>query len=533
MSDVMCKAEIPPLKTDKPGAYGTSDKLNCVDYHWFVVRSLPHQERKLADLFREHLSEIPNILEVYCPTHTTVGVSHGGREEQMPLFAGYVFVLSTRQAIDGFLSRYYPSGTVLYDSRRRAGRRPDLLTIPEEQMRFFMDFNENYADRVVILERPYSDYAFNPKSGEPNEIVRVLNGPLAGREGYLVRFRRDKRLVFHMRALESDSYYTVSIPHIWDFQVVRLHNAESGFQSFSTQKERAADLLLGLLEGCGCGSLTLSMFHDIMETLVRKPSLVDLCRDLSRRGYETVSRCLLDLDADSAGLLLNLVRYERDNPGYLRDKWSRYVFRSFLTPTAGVLLEEGREEAVLHHSDFTEFIHRVDITEEVYYPSQEAGGSLTDTYYAHIGLRPSFNDEWPGCQLGCFTLFANWDTFLEEYFLTAGKANEKLVSGMMQSAIDEKATGEEKGKKLIESFRNYAPTLYKVLVDDKFPVKAICGFRVGKELLNVLAISALSSDLLTARNILISTCVDICREISTTTHLSVWRRYLRTVWLHR
>ena len=64
-------------------------------------------------------------------------------------------------------------------------------TIPEEQMRFFKDFNENYAEHVIVLEKPYSDYAFNPKTNEPNEIVKVLDGPLKGREGYLTRFHRN------------------------------------------------------------------------------------------------------------------------------------------------------------------------------------------------------------------------------------------------------------------------------------------------------------------------------------------------------
>ena len=35
----------------------TRDKLNSVDFRWYVVRTLPHQERKLASMlgdWREH-----------------------------------------------------------------------------------------------------------------------------------------------------------------------------------------------------------------------------------------------------------------------------------------------------------------------------------------------------------------------------------------------------------------------------------------------------------------------------------------------
>ena len=114
-----------------------------------------------------------------------------------------------------------------------------------------------------------------------------------------------------------------------------------------------------------------------------------------------------------------------------------------------------------------------------------------------------------------FILFANWDEFLREYFLTAGKANERLVSGTVQAVRGETAQSE----KLIESFRNYAPILYKVLTDAGSAVKAVPDFPVGNETLNVLAK-------------LINTCVSICKELNTTTHLAIWRRYLRTVWLH-
>lgn len=150
------------------------DKLNRVEFQWFVVRSLPHQEKKLAALLRQHQPEIPNILEVYCPTRTTVDADGRSKDAHTPLFAGYVFVLSTQQALVSFMHRHYPEGAILYDRRRQPGRKASFLTIPEQQIRFFKDFNENYAEQAIILERPYSDYAFNPKTGEPNEIIKVL-----------------------------------------------------------------------------------------------------------------------------------------------------------------------------------------------------------------------------------------------------------------------------------------------------------------------------------------------------------------------
>ena len=87
-------------------------------------------------------------------------------------------------------------------------------------------------------------------------------------------------------------------------------------------------------------------------------------------------------------------------------------------------------------------------------------------------------------------------------------------------------------EKLIESFRNYAPILYKVLTDAGSAVKAVPDFPVGNETLNVLAITTTAADVDKAKDKLINTCVSICKELNTTTHLAIWRRYLRTVWLH-
>ena len=174
-------------------------------------------------------------------------------------------------------------------------------------------------------------------------------------------------------------------------------------------------------------------------------------------------------------------------------------------------MEDGREEAELRHTGFTEFIRMVDITEEVWNPAKKEGGTVTTPYYAHVGMVEDKGS-------GLFTLFANWDGFLGEYFLTAGKANEKLVGGRRQC------------DRLAESFRNYAPTLYKVLADAGSAVRAVPDFMAGGEPLGVMALATKEPE--KGKDELIKVCTGICREINTTTHLAVWRRYLRSVWLH-
>ena len=501
------------------------DKLNHVDYRWYVMRTKRHQESKLVELLEKQKAETKNILEIYAPTHTTVHVHHDSDEKQKPLFAGIVFVLATQHALMHFIKEHSLDGGMQYERKKEQGERTAMCVIPEEQMRAFRDYNENYADKVIVLERPYTDYAFNTKAGEPNEIVRVIDGPLAGREGYICRFRRDKRLVFQVQGFEPGSYLTVSYPNAWDLHVVRLHNTEGDRLSVGTEKGRAVDLLIGFLQACGYGARTLPMLYLIIDRLVDKPSLVSLCKALHAQGDTALSRRLAQMTGKEAELIINLVRYERDNPGYVKAHWSKLTLRPFLTPTAGMEMEDGKTEVECQHKDFTEIVRKVDITEEAYCPSKQKDETLTCTYYAHIGIIPLACGEKPE---ESFILFANWDEFLREYFLTAGKANERLVSGTVQAVHGETAQQE----KLIESFRNYAPILYKVLTDAGSAVKAVPDFPVGNETLNVLAITTTAADVDKAKNELINTCVSICKELNTTTHLAIWRRYLRTVWLH-
>ena len=484
-----------------------ADKLNRVDFHWFLVRTKPGREDELCRIVKQNKDKAKNILEAYCPKHSTAKVSVGGKDYKSPLFDGYVFVLATQEALVDFLRDYYPNAVIRFN-RKTAEGKATLCTIPETQMRMFKDYNENYPDMAIPLERPYTDYAFNPKTNEPNDIVKVIDGPLAGTEGYITKFRRDKRLVYHLKGLDM----AVSIPNIWSFHVVRVHNAEGDKQTLGTVKERAVDLLIGLIQSCGYGERTLQTLYEFVDELTFKPSLVDFCNNLYKKGYMELSQRMGKLNTKDAELLLNLARYEKDNPGYVRSNWQKLVIRPFLTPTSGVEMEEGQEQAELKHKSFTETIKKVNITEEVYYPSKEEEETITTTYYAHIGIMQDENNN-------TFTLFANWDYFLDEYYLTAGKANEKLVSG------------EQQKDKLIDSFKNYSLTLYKVLTDKSSSVKPILNFKIGEESLNVMVMTN-ASNVEEAKDELINTCVNICKEINTTTHLAVWRRYLRTVWLH-
>ena len=498
-----------------------SDKQNNVDYHWFLVRTQPGNERNLCTLIDKEKGNYGNILETYCPT-TSVRVQHDGTERKRTLFDGYAFVLATHKSLVALLREKCPNTHFHYIPKSANDNKVTVCIIPEAQMRAFREFNENYADKVVVLERPYTDYAFNPKANEPNELVRVIDGPLAGREGYVCRFHRNRGLVFQVLDATSGNLLTVVYPNVFDLHVVRLHNAEGDRLSVDTEKARAADLLIGMLQACGYDDRTQQKFYEIIEILTAKPSLIELCKTLFKQGDEALSRRLPQMTAEEAELVINLARYEHDTPGYVKETWNKISLRPFLTPTSGVEIKNDQTEAQLQHNSFKEIIRKANITEELYFPSKKESEMVTTPYYAHIGVINSSDGN-------SFILFANWDGFLSQYFLTAGKANEKLVEGRFTSAGKE-TKGQGEKEKMIESFRNFAPILYKVLTDKNSSVKAVKDFKVGEVLLNVMTLT--TTDLAKGINELVHTCVDICREINSTNRLAIWRRYLRSVWLH-
>ena len=114
-----------------------TDKLNHIDYNWYIVRTKPGHEKELCSI-------------IDCPTHTTVNVYHRGNERRMPLFDGYVFVLATQKALADFIRDKYPNASIRYNRKQAKEDKATLCTIPEVQMKAFMDFNENYADNDLM-----------------------------------------------------------------------------------------------------------------------------------------------------------------------------------------------------------------------------------------------------------------------------------------------------------------------------------------------------------------------------------------------
>ncbi len=470
---------------------------------WYVVQTRPRQEARAEALLRAEQTRRHNILETYCPTHKSVHMEQAGRIVERPLFAGKVFVLGTEEAIDGALRDRYPDGHLAYD--RTQGR---VMTVPELQMLFFMDFNEHYPDQVLVLERPYTDYAFNPKAGEPNEAVMVVDGPFAGKTGYLIRYRRNRRLVFQMHGM------AVSIPDVWNYRLRRLHNAAADRQSRGTARGRAVDFLRGIVQQSGFWGDEAEAMRTVLSLIAADPSIARLQDRLgSDARHRRLAAAIGRLSASGASALLTLADYGR-TADPVESVAAGLPLRPFLTPTAwGEDDPEGGEALMAHSSRFTELVRRLSFAEPTYRPESDSAEETPVGYYAHLGILSKAN--------GNCCVMADWTPLLAEYLLLGGEAKERQTA----------------------TFRTFSPLLHDVL-SGRHRVKVERDMCIDGRRGHVLCIHVadtaapdaghiLPPAVAEAAAVLADTCLALCLEISANAHLALWRRLLRGVWLHR
>lgn len=556
-------------------------KENDIDFKWYVVHiNQPGKELALRDILEKTLGKVKNITDYYCPVYAYTkfqkrlndgsrpmrrkvkvrdesGKSKTKTEKVLPLFAGMVYVRATQTALASFLKDYFPIGTIMYT--KSVSLSPYPVVIKDETMKKFRDFNDNLAAEPVLLQRPFNDYAFNKNQNEPNDTIMVVDGVLAGRTGYLIRINGNRGLALQMENPAGNGYVTVGIPNIRSFHIVRVRNADMDSVSFATKRLRAIDLLVGMIQGAGISDYRLlSTLYEIVIQLKKDSSFGKLC-ELLRKGKsggkpqsssskekrESLASAMERLSVDDRRLVLYLVFLEEQAPGYIDENLRNPALRPFLTPTLGKRLGEGETYGKIIHRDFVEIIRPVDITERYFNAQSQETKAMTDTYYAHIGIR---------YQDGGYMVFANWDGLLSKYFMTEGKANKKILSGKRQITYKRDKEGnierdpgslmpEVEREKLMDSFLNYAKPLYDVLVGNS-EVKAMPKLELmGNGGISVLYIQLSESDkvrdpmksesVASAIDTLISTGVEICTTIGSETHIKLWCNHLDNVWLHK
>jgi transcriptional antiterminator NusG len=146
------------------------------DFRWYAARTQPRHEKKIL----EHLTyrEVESFLPIYLAARRWNNGTKANVE--LPLYPGYLFVRTSLQRRIPILSVPGLIGLV------GCGGCPSPIADQDIEL---------LATGIVQLKPEPHPYV---KIGD---LVRVRSGPLAGREGFLVRKKENSRFVLSMDLL--------------------------------------------------------------------------------------------------------------------------------------------------------------------------------------------------------------------------------------------------------------------------------------------------------------------------------------------
>lgn len=102
-----------------------------------------------------------------------------------PSVSGLVFLQGTVKGIQEFLKQYFPQYHLVNDC---STGKP--ASIRDTIMQPFMNVMHTHPEQITFLRDPFEKFS------RDHVKLRVLTGPFAGYEGYIVRIDRDRQLVF-------------------------------------------------------------------------------------------------------------------------------------------------------------------------------------------------------------------------------------------------------------------------------------------------------------------------------------------------
>ena len=168
-------------------ASGSLYLLNPTPY-WYVMRVTYGRERKMADMLESR------GVSFFLPTKTEHYLSpKDGRlkKREVSVIPNILFVRSTRpclQQLKQELENFIPMRYMM----DRSTRRP--MTVPDRQMDDFIRITTEAPDSLMYLDNP----SVALEKGTP---VEIIYGPFAGIQGYVLRIRRDRKVVLTLNTV--------------------------------------------------------------------------------------------------------------------------------------------------------------------------------------------------------------------------------------------------------------------------------------------------------------------------------------------
>lgn len=491
-------------------------------FAWFVLVTKPHQEYKVYEAIKQ--SSLPNVLEVYLPNHQTLQAVRVGKIEKLPLLGCRVFVYTTKDTLLSFVQLSSYSCSPLYDRTQHT-----ILTVPDPEMRCFMDYNRRNLEELLVLERPYRDYLFDPSKGRENIRARVIDGPFAGMEGVLIRVRKDHRLVFRMGNI------ALSLPNVWQWHLMRIHDEESDKKQRMTPEYRAWHLhatleALRVPEPADDLRWMLQRLQEDASFAALHEEALRLSHDKGgKNGKEHLAYFLKQLTPDLASDLQSLSFHLTENPVEADRLLAERGIAPFLTPPIGtqtvademmgvhtvtddseshVFLGDSpiavvRPQRTIAYADrnYVEYVLPVYVRERRSARERETSCEVISCYEAHVGA-------------GCGLLFADFHALVDLY---------RSLDAVALSA---------QNKTLAE----YHPTLLQVLEGSHplgFSFRDVCiSPNISNRYCLTLAVAdTFSQSMDDMLSEFTQFAVSLLLTVSQSTHLAIWRRTLGKMWL--
>jgi len=160
---------------------------------WFPMRVTYSREMKVK-------AELERLgIECFVPmTYKLVESQNHGetelRKELVPAINNLIFVRSVQERISELKLSNEMLEPLRYIMDRTAGKKPEIMTVPNWQMENFMRVASKTDDSVMFLDE-------QSIIGKEGRRVRIMGGPFEGVEGVIRRVKRCKRVVVEIEGI--------------------------------------------------------------------------------------------------------------------------------------------------------------------------------------------------------------------------------------------------------------------------------------------------------------------------------------------
>ncbi len=440
------KGTITHKKTDS-GAKAENNQKVC----WYILCT--NNEEKL----QEFLDRQNSVVETYLPIRHTGIIKEGVLKRQL-IVRRYLFVKSSYSSLLKCLR-----GQWFLEYNTLNGNRLSFTVSDAELDQFRCICDEGLS--VEYLRKPYCDFISNDR-------VRILNGPLKGKEGFVTRVHKDHKLVFHVGNVafaigNLNKYRYIVIPNDSEkdpqnedertrtARLVDFFKADIAENTHLSYGDSAA-FLIELIDGLHKYASSKIPFQQ----LERKCSKVIAQLQTKEKSGKVLiegETTKLKRTVQKQNYLIHLQKDENSEAAQSLIMWIAYIYskaehpvleriipstpiRPFLTPTYSKPTKRDDKHITKSNCDnFTEFAFTTMVQEGIYNRENDKIRMTGRPYTAHVILHQ---------KNGTITLMANWDSFYKD-----------IANDIKEDAELYRAKLEKKGCKVFSSalFDNNRP----------------------------------------------------------------------------